>query len=86
MVADKKKTSTHIERDSNLDRFENDRHNDNARAAAALEPEIPRITLMPDTFLQADLSCLSPLPLLMTNETAKSYKLFLKNGSVKGKC
>jgi hypothetical protein len=42
-VADKKKTSKHIERYSKLDRYKNDRHNDNARAAAALEPETPRI-------------------------------------------
>ncbi|MBS4199199.1 hypothetical protein KHA93_05960 [Bacillus sp. FJAT-49732] len=42
-MADKKKTSKHIERYSKLDRYKNDRHNDNARAAAALEPETPRI-------------------------------------------
>ncbi|WP_163102505.1 hypothetical protein [Peribacillus alkalitolerans] len=42
-MADKKKTSKHNESFSNLDRDKNDRHNDNARAAAALEPETPRI-------------------------------------------
>jgi hypothetical protein len=42
-LADNKKTSKHIERSSKLDRYKNDRHNDNARAAAALEPGIPRI-------------------------------------------
>ncbi|MCJ8007240.1 hypothetical protein ACFFF5_07020 [Lederbergia wuyishanensis] len=42
-MADKKKTSKHIEKYSKLDRNKNDRHNDNARAAAALEPETPRI-------------------------------------------
>lgn len=42
-VAEKKKTSKPIEKDSKLDRDQNDRHNDNARAAAALESNIPRI-------------------------------------------
>jgi hypothetical protein len=43
-VADNKKTSKHLERDSKLDRYENDdRHNDNARTATAFEPVIPRI-------------------------------------------
>ncbi|MBS4208066.1 hypothetical protein [Bacillus sp. FJAT-50079] len=42
-MADKKKNSNHIESNSKLDRSKNDRHNDNAKAAAALEPEIPRI-------------------------------------------
>lgn len=41
-VADKKKTSNHIKSDNKLDGYKNDRHNDNARAAA-LEPEYPRI-------------------------------------------
>lgn len=41
-MADKKETSKHIERDSNINSYDN-RHNDNARAAAALEPETPRI-------------------------------------------
>lgn len=39
-----KKTSKHIERNSKLDKINNDRHNDNARAAAALEPGTPRIS------------------------------------------
>lgn len=42
-MADKKKTSKHIDRDSKLERDNNDRHNENARAAAALEPDTPRI-------------------------------------------
>ena len=42
-VANKKKTSNHIESESKLDRDNNDRHNENARGAAALEQEIPRI-------------------------------------------
>jgi hypothetical protein len=42
-VTDKKKTSKHIESDSKLDRENNDRHNENARGAAALERETPRI-------------------------------------------
>jgi hypothetical protein len=43
-VADKKKTSKNIEKYSTLDNgYKNDRHNDNAREAAALEPEYPRI-------------------------------------------
>ncbi|MFJ5761935.1 hypothetical protein ACIQAA_23020 [Neobacillus sp. NPDC093182] len=42
-MADKKKTSKPIETDSKLDKYENDRHNDNARAAAELESNIPRI-------------------------------------------
>ena len=42
-VADKKKTSKEIENYSKLDRSQNDRHNDNARAAAALDPLTPRI-------------------------------------------
>jgi hypothetical protein len=42
-VADKKQTSKHEEKDSKLDEYENDRHNDNARAAAANESETPRI-------------------------------------------
>jgi hypothetical protein len=42
-VADKKNTSKHIERDNKLDRSNNARHNENARTAAALEPETPRI-------------------------------------------
>ncbi|WP_334215915.1 hypothetical protein [Mangrovibacillus sp. Mu-81] len=44
MVADKKKISKDIEKYSSLDNGnKNDRHNDNARAAAALEQETPRI-------------------------------------------
>jgi hypothetical protein len=42
-VTDKKKTSKPIERNSNIDNTNNKRHNDNARAAAANEPGIPRI-------------------------------------------
>ncbi|WP_179292550.1 hypothetical protein [Bacillus sp. 7884-1] len=42
-MADEKKPSKNIERDSKLERYENDRHNVNAREAAALEPDIPRI-------------------------------------------
>lgn len=42
-MADKKETSKHIERDSNINSYENDRHNDNAREAAAPETETPRI-------------------------------------------
>jgi hypothetical protein len=40
---DKKKTSNHTQKDTNLDRYENDRHNENARAAAAPDTERPRI-------------------------------------------
>jgi hypothetical protein len=44
MVADKKKTSKDLEKDSTLDNGnKTDRHNSNARAAAALDPEAPRI-------------------------------------------
>jgi hypothetical protein len=44
MVADKKKISKDIEKYSLLyNGNKNDRHNDNARAAAALEQETPRI-------------------------------------------
>ena len=43
-VADEKKNSKPIERNSNLDNYNNDRHNDNARAAAAIETETPRIS------------------------------------------
>jgi hypothetical protein len=44
MVADKKKTSKDIEKYSTLENGnKNNQHNDNARAAAALEQEIPRI-------------------------------------------
>ncbi|MGG3799598.1 hypothetical protein [Metabacillus fastidiosus] len=42
-MADKKKTSKDLEKSSKLDRYKNDRHNDNASAAAALEPQTPRI-------------------------------------------
>ena len=43
-MADKKKTSKDKGKYSTLDnRNTNDRHNDNAREAAALEPEAPRI-------------------------------------------
>lgn len=42
-VADKKKTSKDLEKSSKLDSYKNDRHNDNASAAAALEPQTPRI-------------------------------------------
>ncbi|UFT98531.1 hypothetical protein KO561_15200 [Radiobacillus kanasensis] len=38
------KTSTEIEKDSELDKSnKNERHNENARASAAVEPENPRI-------------------------------------------
>jgi hypothetical protein len=40
---DKKKTSNHIEKNTNLDRTENNRHNENARAAAAPDTDKPRI-------------------------------------------
>jgi hypothetical protein len=40
---DNKKTSNHIEKDTNLDKSENDRHNENARAAAAPDTDRPRI-------------------------------------------
>ncbi|MDR7079441.1 hypothetical protein J2Y03_004499 [Neobacillus niacini] len=40
-MADKKETSEEKEKYNTL---ENDRHNDNARAAAALETETPRIS------------------------------------------
>jgi hypothetical protein len=44
MVADKKKTSRDIEKYNTLENGnKTNRHNDNARAAAALEQEIPRI-------------------------------------------
>jgi hypothetical protein len=44
MVADQKKTSKDIEKYSPLENVnKNDRHNDNARAAAALEPKAPRM-------------------------------------------
>jgi hypothetical protein len=42
-VADKKNTFKHIERKNELDRSNDDRHNENARKAAALEPDAPRI-------------------------------------------
>lgn len=42
-VADKRKTSNDIEKYSKLDKNNNDRHNENARAAADLEPDTPRI-------------------------------------------
>ncbi|MED4400122.1 hypothetical protein [Metabacillus fastidiosus] len=42
-MADKKKTSKDLEKSSKLDSYKNDRHNDNASAAAALEPQTPRI-------------------------------------------
>jgi hypothetical protein len=42
-VTEKNKTSKPIERNSNLDNYNNKRYNDNARAAAANEPGIPRI-------------------------------------------
>ncbi|MCM3693152.1 hypothetical protein [Neobacillus niacini] len=42
-MAEEKKTSRNIERDSKLERYEDDRHNVNAREAAALEPDMPRI-------------------------------------------
>jgi hypothetical protein len=42
-VAEEKKTSKPIETNSNLDQYNNDRHSDNAKAAAANEPGIPRI-------------------------------------------
>ncbi|SDM64721.1 hypothetical protein [Bacillus sp. OK048] len=43
MVADKKKTSEHLEGYRKLDRFKNDRHDANARAAVTPGPETPRI-------------------------------------------
>ncbi|MDQ1002107.1 hypothetical protein QFZ28_002507 [Neobacillus niacini] len=42
-MTDKKRTSKPIERNSNQDNYNNNRHNENARAAAANEPGIPRI-------------------------------------------
>ncbi|WP_171050779.1 hypothetical protein [Bacillus sp. BHET2] len=43
-MADKKKTSKDIEEYRTIDNGnKNDRHNDNARATAALNPEAPRI-------------------------------------------
>ncbi|MED4531929.1 hypothetical protein ABET51_06525 [Metabacillus fastidiosus] len=42
-MASKKKTSIDLEKHSKLERYKNDRHNDNASAAAALEPQTPRI-------------------------------------------
>jgi hypothetical protein len=42
-VVDKKKTSKDKEKYNPSDTDINDRHNDNARAAAALEQEYPRI-------------------------------------------
>ncbi|WP_170843805.1 hypothetical protein [Mesobacillus persicus] len=42
-MADKRKTSRNVDIDSKLERDNNDRHNENARAAAALEPDTPRI-------------------------------------------
>ncbi|MFS0777121.1 hypothetical protein ABC255_14130 [Neobacillus sp. 3P2-tot-E-2] len=43
-MADNKKTSKPIERNSNLDNYNNNRHNDNAKAAAANETGTPRIS------------------------------------------
>jgi hypothetical protein len=44
MMADKKKTSKDIEKYRTLENGnKNERHNDNAKAAAALEQEFPRI-------------------------------------------
>ncbi|WP_342430324.1 hypothetical protein [Neobacillus sp. FSL H8-0543] len=42
-MADKKNTSKQIERNNKLDREINDRHNDNARAAADPASNTPRI-------------------------------------------
>jgi hypothetical protein len=42
-VTDKNKTSNPIERNNNLDNDNHKRHNENARAAAANDPVIPRI-------------------------------------------
>jgi hypothetical protein len=42
-VAEEKKTSKPTETNSNLDQYNNARHNDNAKAAAANEPITPRI-------------------------------------------
>ncbi|MEH7178301.1 hypothetical protein [Neobacillus vireti] len=42
-MADNKKNSETIEKYSKLDRNENDRHNDNAMAAADPETNTPRI-------------------------------------------
>jgi hypothetical protein len=43
-VADKKQSSKRIEKNSNSDSYNNDRHSQNARAAAELEPLTPRIS------------------------------------------
>ena len=42
-MADKKKPSQDIEKHSELDQINNDRHNDNARAAATIKGNTPRI-------------------------------------------
>jgi hypothetical protein len=42
-MTDKKQTSKNIDRNSKLDENNNDRHNDNARAAADNESVTPRI-------------------------------------------
>jgi hypothetical protein len=43
MVSDKQNTSKQMERNTELERNENDRHNDNARAAADSVTNTPRI-------------------------------------------
>jgi hypothetical protein len=43
MVADNQNTSKQIDRDTELERNNNDRHNDNARAAADPVTNTPRI-------------------------------------------
>lgn len=42
-MTDNKKTSQLKEKSSKLDRYQEDRHNENARTASALEPVTPRI-------------------------------------------
>ncbi|WP_456274834.1 hypothetical protein [Bacillus sp. AK031] len=42
-MADKKKNPENKNRSNQLDGSNNNRHNENARAAAALEPGFPRI-------------------------------------------
>jgi hypothetical protein len=42
-VADKNNSSNHIERNSNVENYKEDRHNENARISADLEPDIPKI-------------------------------------------
>ncbi|MBY0096152.1 hypothetical protein [Mesobacillus maritimus] len=42
-MAEKKIASKQVEKNDKLDRSNNDRHNENARTSAALEPITPRI-------------------------------------------